>query len=197
MRRNPEVRKAIAARVENEPVRNIQLRLRRILENDDETYGEALRQLISDGEGESADPQVRRLQASDEFVADTLHFRDYAFAEMNKINPSDNRACISCHGVPGRVPTLYLHPPDGAGYIPAAELLANYRKMQQRVDLGNPEDSKFLRKPLNIQSGQEDGHQGGQRYEASDPGFQVIRNWVVQQAKLQQGLGGAEASEGR
>ena len=46
-------------------------------------------------------------------------------------------------------------------------------------------------------SGQEDGHQGGQRYEASDPGFQVIRNWVVQQAKLQQGLGGAETSEGR
>ena len=197
MRRNPEVRKAIAAHVENEPVRNIQTRLRRILENDDETYGEALRQLISDGEGESADPQVRRLEASDEFVADVLHFRDYAFAEMNKIDPSDNRACISCHGVPGRVPTLYLHPPDGAGYIPAAELLANYRKMQQRVDLENPEDSKFLRKPLNIQSGQEDGHQGGLRYEASDPGFQVIRNWVVQQAKLQQGLGGAEASEGR
>ena len=197
MRRNPEVRKAIVAHVEQEPVRTIQNRLRRILENDDETYGKALRQLISDGKKESADLQVRRLEASDEFVADLLHFRDYVFAEMNSINPSDNRACISCHGVPGRVPTLYLHPPDGAGYIPAAELLVNYRKMQQRVDLGNPEDSKFLRKPLNIQSGQEDGHQGGQRYETDDAGFQVIRNWVFKQAKLQQGGDGGEDSEGR
>jgi hypothetical protein len=106
---------------------------------------------------------------------------------MTKIDDSDNRACISCHGVPGRVPTLYLEAPDAAGYIPPEQLLSNYRKMQQRVDLSDVEASKFLRKPLNIQTGEEDGHQGGVRYEPEDPGYQVIREWVLKQAELQGG----------
>ena len=108
---------------------------------------------------------------------------------MTKINGEDNKACISCHGVPGRVPTLYLEAPDAAGYIPPDKLLDNYRKMQQRVEPRDVERSKFLRKPLNIQTGEEDGHQGGQRYDAEDPGYQVIRQWVLQQARLQQGKG--------
>jgi hypothetical protein len=87
--------------------------------------------------------------------------------------------------VPGRVPTLYLDPPDAAGYIPPEQLLANYRKMQQRVDLNDIEASKFLRKPLNIQTGEEDGHQGGVRFHDGDAGYQVIREWVLKQAKLQ------------
>lgn len=114
-----------------------------------------------------------------------LHFRDYVFAEMTKINPSDNRACISCHGVPGRVPTLFLSPPDAAGYIPPDELLSNYRKMQQRVDATAVEKSKLLLKPLNIQTGEDDGHQGGVRYEPDEAGYQVIRRWVLQQERLQ------------
>ena len=104
---------------------------------------------------------------------------------MTRIDSSDNRACISCHGVPGRVPTLYIEPPDAAGYIPPDALLGNYRRMQQRVDLHDIEKSKFLRKPLNIQSGEEDGHQGGVRYEQGDRGYQVIREWVLGQAELQ------------
>ena len=71
------------------------------------------------------------------------------------------------------------------GYIPPDQLLDNYRKMQQRVDLHDVEQSKFLRKPLNIQTGEEDGHQGGQRYEAEDAEYQVIRRWVLKQAALQ------------
>ena len=104
---------------------------------------------------------------------------------MTKINESDNRACISCHGVPGRVPTLYLAPPDAAGYIAPEDLLGNYRRMQQRVDLADVEKSKFLTKPLNIQTGDEDGHQGGVRYERSDAGYGVIRDWVLGQYGLQ------------
>ena len=64
------------------------------------------------------------------------------------------------------MPTLYLNPPDDAGHIEAAELLENYRKLQARVDLDDPERSLILRKPLNLQTGQEEGHQGGVRYEA-------------------------------
>ena len=57
--------------------------------------------------------------------------------------------------------------------------------MQMRVNLSDVEKSKFLRKPLNIQTGEEDGHQGGARYEADEPGYQVIREWVEKQAELQ------------
>ena len=57
--------------------------------------------------------------------------------------------------------------------------------MQQRVDLADVEKSKFLLKPLNIQTGEDDGHQGGVRYEPEDAGYQVIREWVLKQAELQ------------
>ena len=185
LRRNPEVRRAIAAHVEREPVRSIQARLKNLLANDDESYGAEVRKLIAEG-GATADGfAARRLVPTDEFIEDILHFRDYVFPEMNAISNRDGRACISCHGVPGRVPTLYLHPPDSAGYIAAKELLANYRKLQARVDLADPERSLFLRKPLNVQTGQEEGHQGGLRYEPDDEGFQVLRAWVFRQAELQ------------
>lgn len=188
LRRNPDVRKAIAAHLEREPVRSIKARLRNILSNDDEQYGQELRKLIREDRSEGAGSTDRPLEPSEEFVADILHFRDYVFPEMNRISERDDRACISCHGVPGRVPTLYLHAPDGAGHIGAVELLANYRKLQARVDPGNPERSLLLRKPLNVQTGQEEGHQGGLRYEPEDEGFQVLRAWVVKQAELQAGM---------
>ena len=189
LRRNPDVRKAVAAHVGREPVRAIQVRLENLLANDEEQYGEELRKLIANGPGIDAAPSARPLEASDDFVADILHFRDHVFAEMNRVSERDDRACISCHGVPGRVPTLYLNPPDGAGHIGAAYLLANYRKLQARVDLESPERSLLLRKPLNVQTGQEEGHQGGLRYEPDDPGFEILRSWVVKQAALQSGQG--------
>ncbi len=185
LRRNPEVRKAVAAHADREPVVRIRTRLKNLLANDDEQYGKQLRKLIADGQGGVAEAQPRRLEPTKEFVEDILFFRDHVFAEMNKISERDNRACISCHGVPGRVPTLYLHPPDSAGHIGPEELLTNYRRLQARVDLSDPERSLLLRKPLNLQTGQEEGHQGGLRYEAQEPGFQVLRQWVQQQAKLQ------------
>ena len=187
LRRNPTVRQAIVAHVENETVPSIRARLRNLLSSDDESYGSNLRKLISETDASERDLQVRKLEPTDDFVEDILHFRDYVFPEMTVASERDGRACITCHGVPGRVPTLYLNPPDGAGYIAAEELLQNYRKLQARVDLDSPERSLILRKPLNIQTGQEEGHQGGVRYEPEDPGFNVLRAWAFKQAGLQRG----------
>ncbi len=187
LRRNPEVLKALAAWIDHEPSPTYKTRIQNILNSDDKIYGKSLRELIRKASEEQARSDVRLIADSDEWIADIIHFRDYVFTEMTRIDPSDNRACISCHGVPGRVPTLYLDPPDAAGYIPPEALLENYRRMQERVDLHDVERSKFLRKPLNIQSGEEDGHQGGVRYEADDPSYRVIREWVLKQAELQSG----------
>ena len=187
LRRNPEVRKAIAAYVDREPVAKIRTRLKNLLANDDERYGAELRELISNRR-ESGASSDRPLKPTDEFIRDILHFRDYVFAEMNRISERDDKACISCHGVPGRVPTLYLHPPDGAGHLGAAELLTNYRKLQARVNVPDPAQSLLLRKPLNVQTGQEEGHQGGLRYEAEDQGYQILRDWAFKQSELQSGL---------
>ncbi len=185
LRRNPEVRKALADYVEHEPIPQLKTRIQNILNSDDEVYGAQLVKLINEQQAIPQGTDVRPLGTSDDWIQDVLHFRDYVFAEMTKINPSDNRACISCHGVPGRVPTLFLSPPDAAGYIPPDELLSNYRKMQQRVDATAVEKSKLLLKPLNIQTGEDDGHQGGVRYEPDEAGYQVIRRWVLQQERLQ------------
>ena len=186
LRRNPEVLKALAAWFEREPSPVYRTRIENILNSDDKIYGKRLRELIRQDASEQQSGDIRPLGDSDEWIADVIHFRDYVFAEMSRIDSKDNRACISCHGVPGRVPTLYIEPPDAAGYIPPDALLGNYRRMQQRVDLHDVEKSKFLQKPLNIQSGEEDGHQGGVRYEADAPGYQVIRKWVLGQTELQQ-----------
>jgi len=87
--------------------------------------------------------------------------------------------------VPGRVPSMTLRPPDEVGYTTVPDLLANYRILQQRVQLSDLPASKLLRKPLNIQDGKEDGHQGGRRYDPSDEGYQVLKRWVENQPKVQ------------
>jgi hypothetical protein len=46
------------------------------------------------------------------------------------------------------------------------------------------ENSKLLRKPLNVQTGKEDGHQGGRRYNPEDRGYQIFRRWVLDSANL-------------
>ena len=187
LRRHPEVLKALTAWIEHEPSPVYRTRIENILNSDDKIYGERLRELIREQDAEQRAGEIRPIEDSDAWIADIIRFRDYVFTEMTRIDSRDNRACISCHGVPGRVPTLYIDPPDAAGYIPPEALLGNYRRMQQRVDLHDVERSKFLRKPLNIQSGEEDGHQGGVRYEPDDDGYKIIREWVLDQAALQGG----------
>jgi hypothetical protein len=95
---------------------------------------------------------------------------------------------MGCHGVPGRVPSFFLKPVDQFGYLSAADLLANYREVQSRVNLKDVENSKILRKPLNVQDGKEDGHQGGRRYLPQDEGYLIIKRWVENQPRLMQTL---------
>ena len=184
LRRNPDIRSTLADYVEKETAPDLRKQIQNILNSDDEVYGEELRKLIASLSGDDRPPGPR-LEASPEFIQDILDFRDQVFVEMTSLSQRDGRACISCHGVPGRVPTLYLNPPDAVGYVAPAELLANYRKMQERVDLDEVEESRFLRKPLDLQTPQEDGHQGGRRYEPDDAGYQTIRAWVLRQVELQ------------
>ena len=47
----------------------------------------------------------------------------------------------------------------------------------------------LLRKPLNVQTGKEDGHQGGRRYQAGDPGYRILTNWAMNQKRHRKILG--------
>ena len=116
---------------------------------------------------------------------DIVFFRDDVMPELIRQKRSDQQACMGCHGVPGRVPSLYLKAPDKYGYTPVADLLFNYRTLQKKVILTDIERSKLLRKPLNIQDGKEDGHQGGRRYGPSDPGYLLIKEWAEAQPEVQ------------
>ena len=116
---------------------------------------------------------------------DIVYFRDYVMPELNRQKRTDQQACMGCHGVPGRVPSLTLRAPDKYGYSSAADLLSNYRTLQTRVLLTDIDRSKLLRKPLNIQDGKEDGHQGGRRYTPDDPGYLVLRQWAKNQPDVQ------------
>jgi hypothetical protein len=129
-----------------------------------------------------------------EFVADFEYFRDYVTPEMNRVLRGDERSCFACHGVKGRVPPLELSRPDDAGYLPIAKLLENYRKLQKRVNHADVDKSFLLRKPLNVQNGKEEGHQGGRRYQPEDPGYQILRKWALNQVGNASQLGVKQAS---
>ncbi|MEW5979802.1 MAG: hypothetical protein AB1898_28745 [Acidobacteriota bacterium] len=129
-----------------------------------------------------------------EFVASFRYFSDYVTPELNRPQRMDEMACLSCHGVPGRVPSMELEAADDAGFFPVAKLLKNYLTLQQRVNLTDIEKSKLLRKPLNVQTGKEDGHQGGRRYLPSERGYQIIRTWVLDQIRVQESMGTTETS---
>jgi hypothetical protein len=177
---------------------------------------EALRQLAEKEKNESAanalrsaDPQLWRAdleqavkneplaaslrdskgqpQLSPAFLASFRYFSDYVSPELNRNQRMDEMSCMKCHAVPGRVPSLELAGPDGNGYWPMPKMLKNYLLLQQRVNLADIETSKLLRKPLNVQTGKEDGHQGGRRYLPSEHGYQVIRRWVLDQPRVQPG----------
>jgi hypothetical protein len=89
---------------------------------------------------------------------------------------------------------MELVAPDSNGYWSVAKMLKNYLILQQRVDLASIEQSKLLRKPLNIQTGKEDGHQGGRRYLPAERGYQIIRRWVLDQPRVVQSLGSQVSS---
>ena len=119
---------------------------------------------------------------------------DYVAPEMSRPQRMDERSCVNCHAVEGRVPSMELAGPDGNGYWTVAKMLKNYLILQQRVNVADIETSKLLRKPLNVQTGKEDGHQGGRRYLPAERGYQIIRHWVLDQPRVMQSLGTTSAT---
>ena len=112
------------------------------------------------------------------------YFKSWVAPELTKTNREDEFACLGCHGVAGRVPSMPLQPADDNGYLSAKATYANYVSLQERVNELDVEQSKLLRKPLNVQSGKEDGHQGGRRFNPGDRGYEILRRWVLDSAAL-------------
>jgi hypothetical protein len=124
-----------------------------------------------------------------QFISSFRYFSDHLAPELNRPQRMDEMSCMKCHATPGRVPSMELAGPDGNGYWSMAKMLKNYLILQQRVNIADIETSKLLRKPLNVQTGKEDGHQGGRRYLPAERGYQIIRRWVLDQPRVTQSLG--------
>jgi hypothetical protein len=131
---------------------------------------------------ESDVPEVAAM--SPDWRANFDYFRNWVAPELTKTNRDDELACLGCHGVPGRVPSMGLMPADDNGYLSAKSTYTNYVTLLERVNEQDVEQSKLLRKPLNVQSGKEDGHQGGRRFNPGDRGYEILRRWVLDSAAL-------------
>ncbi|MDX2180610.1 MAG: hypothetical protein SFV18_13520 [Bryobacteraceae bacterium] len=112
------------------------------------------------------------------------YFRMWVAPELTKSNREDEFSCLGCHGVAGRVPSMELSPANNDGYQNSKTLVHNYKTLLERINETDVENSKLLRKPLNVQSGQEDGHQGGRRFNPGDRGYEILRRWVLDSAAL-------------
>ncbi|MDX2030457.1 MAG: HEAT repeat domain-containing protein [Blastocatellia bacterium] len=191
LRRNPAVRAALKTLAETEKDGGLAQAAKNVVRaTDPEAWMTDLREAvrkeplaaaIRDAGGE---PQL-----SPQFLASFRYFSDYVSPELNRPQRMDEMSCLRCHGVRGRVPSMELEPADGNGYWTMNKMLKNYLVLQQRVNLADIETSKLLRKPLNVQTGKEDGHQGGRRYTPGERGYQVFRRWVLDQPRVQQGQG--------
>ncbi len=192
LRRNPEVLTALNSMLEFEKDKEIVGNAKKVLSQSNQTFVKDLAAALKaeQDHGFKTDEEGNP-QPPEEFVNDLTYFRDYVVPEMTKVLRGDERSCMICHGEPGRVPSMELWSPDQVGFLPVDKLLTNYRVLQQRVDLEAVDKSKLLRKPLNVQSAKEEGHQGGRRYQPSDPGYQILRRWASSQIDLQKRFGKA------
>ena len=184
-RQDPAVLSALKVLVESETNERIEEAARNILRSEPEVWMADLQEAVRN---EPLAKQLGLRQASslpEEFLASFRYFQDHVAPELNRPQRHDQMACMSCHGVPGRVPSMELARPDGTGYLPAPKMLENYLILQARVDPENLEKSKLLRKPLNIQTVKEDGHQGGRRYTPSDRGYRILRQWALDLPSVQ------------
>jgi hypothetical protein len=130
------------------------------------------------------DPPEEVAKMSPAWRANYDYFYKWVSPELTKANREDEFSCLGCHAVPGRVPSMELAPASDNGYLSQAATYKNFRTLLERVNETDVENSKLLRKPLNVQSGQEDGHQGGRRYNPGDRGYEILRRWVLDAAKL-------------
>jgi hypothetical protein len=143
---------------------------------------------------EAFERAIQRSAADDEFEpklsldADRQrnfsYFRDFVMPELALENRADGNSCFSCHGG-GKVQSLSLEAPERrTKYLSPQATWINYRTLLERIDPKDVETSKLLRKPLNIQTGEEDGHQGGMRYTPGDRGYEILKTWVRDAARL-------------
>lgn len=197
LRRNPEVLNALDALVKFETREEVVKTAKNVLSTGRENFVKDLEEAVKqENPPRFVVSSEGKVELPAEFVQDFEYFRDYVSPEMNRVLRTDQRSCFACHGVPGRVPPLTLHNPDEVGYLPVGQILENYRLLQGRIDLKEIEKSKLLRKPLNVQTGKEDGHQGGRRYQPDDSGYQILRSWVLNQGKNHERLGFSPLSAG-
>ena len=186
IRRQPRVREALARLVETEKDNGLANSARNVMRmTDPDSFLADLRSAakteplaapLRDGNGEP--------RFSPAFLASFRYFNDHVAPELNRPQRMDEMSCLRCHGVKGRVPSMELEAADGNGYWTMAKMLRNYLILQQRVNLVDIETSKLLRKPLNVQTGKEDGHQGGRRYTPGERGYQIFRRWVLDQPRV-------------
>src|SRR5205807_1131855 len=115
------------------------------------------RELRKAADDDKFDP---KLELTPERVRNFAYFRDFLIPELARENRGDGDSCFSCHGG-GKVPSMSLEAPDRRSrFLEPREMWTNYRILLERINPADIENSKLLRKPLNIQTGKEDGHQG-------------------------------------
>ncbi len=95
---------------------------------------------------------------------------------------ADGNACVNCHTTHA---IFKLVEPDKQGRFTGEQLRENYRSALKIVDLSNPENSLFIRKPLGDAS--QEGlvgakttpHGGGRRWSGlNDPAVQTVLEWI-------------------
>jgi hypothetical protein len=176
VRANPEIRLALAGAIARLKDPRARRTLEESLEKDEARFEKDLRAALEAERANGGGSPPRSVS-----LADVRRFRDIVWVELNRVNREDDRSCLSCHGVAGRVPPFTLEPPDPSGYLEPAKLLANLRKLEARVDGERPERSKILLKVLNSTR---EGHQGGARYAPEDHGYKVLADWARERAAL-------------
>ncbi|MEC7565966.1 MAG: hypothetical protein VX738_09820, partial [Planctomycetota bacterium] len=188
MKRNPEILVALESLVEFETEKGVLENAKKVLSQSQGEFQKSLIAAVSK-EPDHGFEQSDTVEIPPDFFKDVVFFRDYVMPEMTRVLRGDERSCMICHGEPGRVPSMELFAPDQVGFLSVEQLLVNYRILQHRVNTMEVKSSKLLRKPLNVQSGKEDGHQGGRRYQPDDPGYLILKAWVENQVVIQDKYG--------
>jgi hypothetical protein len=137
-------------------------------------------------EAAAQDTSRSPIELTPQRLRNLAYFRDFVTPELALIQREDGNSCFTCHGG-GRVPSMTLAAPDRrTGYLSPADIWVNYRTLLERIDVGDVDRSKLLRKPLNVQTGEEDGHQGGMRYKPGDRGHEILKRWAHDVARMGQ-----------
>jgi hypothetical protein len=185
MKRNPEILVGLEALRAFETDKQVLENANKVLSQSQGAFQKSLLAAVAKEPDHGFEVENGVVRVPDDFFNDIVYFRDYVMPEMTKVLRGDERSCMICHGEPGRVPSLELYPPDQVGFLSVDQLLINYRILQHRVSIDDIMNSKLIRKPLNVQTGKEDGHQGGRRYQTNDSGYLILKKWVENQVNIQ------------